>query len=389
MKVVAVDWIALPAMRKLLALAAASLLLIAAAPEETIDSLEATGSYIENGSSASEQVVSDAVFDGRAAGGRLYIVVLAEEPAGGATTFADTTLDLLEVEGYVVVVAPETVGYAATESVWSVEHMDAAVDRSLDGGTDDDVIGLFIDSLTSDTAEPESGASGSPGGISVLWLLVVGVAVVGFFVFMSRRGRARRTLDRITHIKGLASQKLDEVANDILEMEDEVTVSGNVEVKSHYQAASALYATAIEENERAVTTQEMMDVSEKLDLAIWRLDCAEALLDGKPQPAKPEPPQLEPITPPSPEPKGNGEPARAKSSVPDFNRRPQRRSTGSGDMLNVLLTMIAASGMRGRGGGFGGFGGSSGGWTGSGGGAPRPPMSGGGGRIRGGGRRRG
>lgn len=384
MKVVPVGRIALTSMRRLLALVAASSLLIAATPDETIASLEATGSYIEDGSGASEQTVSDAVFDGRAAGGRLYVVVLAEEPPSGATTFADSTLDLLGVEGYVFVVAPETVGYAAIESVWSADELDAAVDASLEGGTDDDVVALFVDSLTSGSTSGST-ADSPGGGISVIWVLVIGALVVGFVMFMSRRSRARRTRDRMSEVRGMAAEKLDEVANDILEMEDEVSVSTDSGVKSHYEKASVLYSTAIEENQRAGTVREMMDVSEKLDLAIWELDCAEAILDGKSPPPKPEPPVLEPVAAPTP-PEGRGGAIPPKPSSPDFDRRPQRRSTGSDDLFNVLLAMMAVGGMRGRGRRFGG---SPGGWTGSGGGAPRPRIGGGGGRIRGGGRRRG
>jgi len=193
----------------------------------------------------------------------------------------------------------------------------------------------------------------------------------------------------MSHVRGLARQKLDAVANDILEMEDEVSTSDNAEVKGHYQRASSLYTEAMDGNTRAATVEEMIEVSEQLDLAIWELDCAEALLDGKPKPPKPEPPAAAPQ--PAPPPTGAAGPAAPPVPAPsDFERRPQRQSSGSGDMLNVLLTMMAMSGMRNRGGGFGGFGGGSpGGWTGGGGGAPRPPMGGGGGRIRGGGHRRG
>jgi hypothetical protein len=219
--------------------------------------------------------------------------------------------------------------------------------------------------------------------------VVIGVVVVGVFVYASNRGKTRREESRMTHVKELAKQKLNEVANDILEMEDEVSTSGNADVSAHYQRASSLYSEATEANDRAQTVHEMMEVSEQLDLAIWELDCAEAILDGKPMPPKPEPPVAETATAlPVPEGRGATSPPPA---TPDFDRRPQRQSTGSGDMLNVLLTMMAMGSMRNRGGGFGGFGGSSGNWTGGGGriGGGGGRIGGGGGRIRGGGHRRG
>jgi len=359
----------------------AALVLIAATPGEALPGLEADGYFIEPGSDATEQVVSDAVFEGRADGGRLYIVVLAEEPPGGAPTFSDSTLDLLDGDGYVVTVAPQTVGFAGGGTSWTVDEMNSAVDAALDGGSDDEVVEIFIATLVD---QPAGGGSGgddsgsSGGGIPWTWILLLGGG--GFLLwwyFTNRSREMRSSAGRMAQVKEMAKEKLAEVANDILEMEDEVTTSENSEVKEHYQRASATYSQAMEDTEHATTVAEMMKVSEELDLAIWELDCAEALLDGKPKPPKPEPPPLETVTPPQqPVP-----PAPTPSA--GYDRRPERQSGGSNDMLSVLLTMMAMNSMRG-GGGFGGS------WTGSGGGAPRPPTGGGGfGRIRGGGRRRG
>lgn len=357
-------------MKRVLAVLAA-ITLIAATPQEVLPELEANGYYIDEGSDASEQVVSDAVFDGRADGGRLYIVVLAEEPPGGATTFSDSMLDLLDDDGYVFTVGPETVGYAGDGSFWTDSEMDAAVEASLDGDSNDEVVQMFSSSLAG-------------GGIPLVWILVViGGGAIALWVFVSRRNRARDVAARMDEVREVAKQKLDEVANDILEMENEVAVSANPEVEEHYQRASAMYTKATEDNTRATTVREMLEVSEDLDTAIWELDSAEAILDGKLKPAKPEP-KTEMTTPPPPSSRemreGHGLPANVPGTVDQFERRPQRRSSGTDEMLTMLMTMMAMGGMRGRG-GFGGFGGGFGGG--------RGPSMGGGGRIRGGGRRRG
>lgn len=349
----------------------ALLVLIAATPQEALPGLEANGYYVEEGASAREEVVSEAVSDGRADGGRLYIVVLAEEPPGGATTFSDSTLDLLGNDAYVVTVAPETVGFAENGDVWTTEQMNQAIDASLDGGSDDEVVQLFVDALV----------EGAGGGISFVWILLLGAVAIGVWIFFSRRNRAKQSAARLEKVKALAQEKLDEVANDILEMEDEVSVSDSAEVKDHYQRASKMYAQAMEDNRRAESAAEMLEVSEELDLAIWELDCAEALLDGKPKPPKPERPQPTAPPPPPPVPEGRGTespPPRVPGTIDQFDRRPQRHSTGSNEMTMMLMTMMAMGGMRGgrRGGGFGGgFGGFGGG------------SSMGGGRSRGGGRR--
>jgi hypothetical protein len=371
----------------------ATVFLLAATPQEALPGLEADGFYIESGSNATEQVVADAVFEGRADGGRLYIVVLAEEPPSGAVTFSDSTLDLL-AGGYVLTVAPETVGWAGDGSFWSAEEMDTAVDASLSAGASDDaVVSTFIGTLVD---QPSAGGGGdegqsSGGGISIWWIVLAAAVIIGIWMAMSRRTRGKRIAESMEEVKALAKAKLDEVANDILEMEDEVAISGNTEVKEHYQRASAMYAQAIDDNSTATSVKEMLKVSEELDLAIWELDCAEALLDGKPKPPKPQPPAAQVTPPPPPVPEGHGAtPPGVPGTVDQFDRRPQRQSSGSNDMLTMLMTMMAMGGMRGGGGGFGGgFGGFRGGGGGGsmGGGGSR--MSGGGGRMRGGGRRGG
>lgn len=377
-------------MRRLL-IAVASTLLLAATPSDVISDLEANGYYIEPGSNATEEVVSDAVFTGRADGGRLYLVVLAEEPPGGATTFSDSVLDRLE-DGYVVTVAPETVGFAGDGSHWTVGEMDSAVEASLDGSSDDEVVELFVRELTGEGTPPPPGGEGSDldgGGMSAwVWfaLIGVGLAVLLFARRSAGRGAARAGAE-LEKVKARAREKLAEVANDIIEMEDEVELSESPEVKGHYQRASATYTAALAAVESSPTPEEMLDIVRQLDLAIWELDAAEAILDGRPVPAKPKPPEAKQPTP-EPTPSRDVEGERDEGPPP---RRSQRQSSYVGDDLMTALWAILA--MTGRGhGGWGGIPGGFGGPMGRGSGGPR--MRGGGfrgggaGRMRGGGRRR-
>jgi hypothetical protein len=367
---------------------AVSLLLLAATTDEVVPELQANGYYIESGSTASEQVVSDAVFEGRSDGGRLYLVVLSEEPPGGATTFSDSILDQLGA-GYVVTVAPETVGFAGDGSFWSAEEMNAAVDASLDGASDDQVVELFITELTGTgvVVSPGGEPSDDGGGFGWIWLVVLVGGALLVFSAMRRGSRKQAELAtaELEKVKTMARAKLAEIANDIIEMEDEVGLSDDAQVKTHYQRASTGYTDALARTEAAPSAREMIDVIRDLDLAIWELDAAEALLDGKPVPEKPkapvpEPPQTEVSGPMAPEP------------TPDegYGRRSQRQSSYVGnDLMTALWAILAMSGRGGGGwGGTGGFGGPMRG-GGSGGG-----MRGGGfrlgglGRMRGGGRRR-
>lgn len=372
---------------------AVSFLLIAASPGEVVPQLESDGYYIEPGSPASEAVVSDAVFAGRSDGGRLYLVVLAGEPPGGATTFSDSVLDELG-GGYVVTVAPETVGFAGDGSFWSADQMNSAIDASLDGDSDDRVVELFISELTGapETPPPDDSQPSSDGGGTSIWVWVV-LAGVGLLVYLAIRRSSRRESERasseLEKVRAKAREKLAEIANDIIEMEDEVQLSEIPEVQAHYQSASSIYTATLALVESSPSAKEMVEVVRQLDLAIWELDAAEARLDGKPIPDKPRPP--EPAAPPE-EPPPEARRSEREYADDRFGRRPERQSSYAGNDLMSALWAILAMSQRGRGGfgglpgGFGGpmRGGSSGGSRMRGGGF----RGGGGGRMRGGGRRR-
>ena len=70
--------------------------------------------------------------------------------------------------------------------------------------------------------------------------------------------------------------QLDAIANDILNLEDEVRAAGNDETLIQYRNASATYAAARGELETADTAAELTDLATRLDVAIWQLDVTEA-----------------------------------------------------------------------------------------------------------------
>lgn len=366
--------------------------MLAASPGEVVSELEAQGFYIESGSNASSEVVGDAVADAGFSGGRLYVVVLSEEPASGAIFFADAVLDDLG-SGTILTVAPESVGYASDNNSWTENELDEAVDASLDGTSDDDVVVRFVESLTGGAVGGGDSGSGDQGGSGggLIWLLVfVGGLAALFFYLRSRSQKTSATAraGRLEQFRTAAQGKLNEVANDILEMETEVTMSENTEVQQHYKSASAKYAEIVDKVGTVTDPEELLDLSYQLDVAIWELDVAEAYLDGKTPPKKPEPPKLET---PQPQPGRRSGPVITTPTPPAYDRRPQRQSSPAGpDLGNILLALLAARGM-------GGGGNYSGRWTGGGGGSSGggrrgggPRLGGGGGgRIRGGGRRGG
>jgi hypothetical protein len=377
---------------KRILLVVAALVMLAASPGDVVSELEAQGFYIESGSNASSEVVGDAVADAGFAGGRLYVVVLSEEPASGATFFADTVLDDLG-SGTVLTVAPETVGYASDGNAWTSDELGDAVTASRNETSDDDVVVRFVESLTGPAVGGGGSGSGDQEGSGggFIWLLVFigGLAALFFYLrHRSQKTSATARAGRLEQFRTAAQEKLNEVANDILEMETEVTMSENTEVQQHYKSASAKYAEVVDKVGTVTDPEELLDLSYQLDIAIWELDVAEAYLDGKTPPKKPEPPKLEKPEPPAGR---KSAPVITTPTPPAYDRRPQRQSSPAGpDLGNILLALLAARGM-GGGGNYsgrwtGGGGGSSGG--GSRGGGPRMG-GGGGGRIRGGGRRGG
>lgn len=380
---------------KRILLVVAALAMLAASPGEVASELEAQGFYIESGSNASSEVVGDAVADASFAGGRLYVVVLGEEPASGATFFATAVLDELG-SGTVLTVAPESVGYDSDGDSWTKGELDEAVDDSVNGTSDDDVVVRFVESLTGaavgggGSGPGDQGGSGGSGG-GFVWLLVFGGGLAALFFYLrsrSQRTSATARAGRLGEFRAAAQEKLNAVANDILEMETEVTMSENPEVQQHYNSASAKYAEVVDKVGTVTDPEELLDLTYQLDIAIWELDVAEAHLDGKTPPKKPDPPKLET---PQPQPGASSGPVINTPTPPAYDRRPQRQSSPSGpDLGNILLALLAARGM-------GGGGNYSGRWTGGGGGSSGGGFrgggsrmgGGGGGRIRGGGRRGG
>lgn len=369
-------------MRKVV-VALVSLLLVAATPGDVTTELREQGFYLEEGSSATTAVVGDAVAEGGFDGGQLYVVVLSEEPASGAPFFAEAVLDDLGT-GTVLTVAPETVGFASDNDKWTQDELNSAVDASLSGGSDDQVVALFIESLTGSNIDPgvTPGTPSSGGGSGFIWFLVIGGGLVLLFLYLrrntSRISASGRMNPQIAQFQAAAQAKLADIANDILEMEDEVGLSDNVEVKRHYQEASATYADLVDKVGHISSSNDLVEIIYRLDVAIWELDAAEALLDNKTVPEKPERPKVE--TAPS------AQPQVTTQAPGGFDRRPQRQSTPAGpDLGSILMAILAMQNM----GGFGRGGGQGGTWGQPGSG---PPMGGGpigGGRIRGGGRRRG
>ncbi len=348
----------------------------AASAFEVVEELSAEGFYLDRNVSITEDEAIDIINHADDRGSRLYLVVLDDERIGGRQVFAEWVMDDLGVAfGTVLVLSPDDVGTDALDEFTGAE-LEAALDYADEvAETDGQYAAAFVVGLVgaaedaaaaapttqpaANTAEP-SGSSGGGGGGGLLWFVVI-VGGIGLFLFwLIRRGKKQTVnaaAEQMAKARGIVQKQVDAIANDILDLEDEVRVAGNDEVDEFYNAASATYRTVTERLQQADTPEELVDLSNDLDVAIWQLDCAEAVLDGKPKPVRPQPKRLEPERS-----------AEDRVTIPaprsDYQRRPGRRSSyGGSGVMEILIGVagqVLAGGGRGRSGGLGGlFGGRS------------------------------
>ena len=361
---------------KILLSLSAFVLLVAATPSEVAPVVARDGFFIEQGADATPEVVGNAVADARFAGGALSVVVLSEEPPAGATTFADAVLDgLASGTGTVLVVGPETVGWSSSGDIWTNDELDAALDASLSGASSDDVVRIFVAQLV----EPSSSGGGS-GALIFFGFIVLIVGAFAFFAFRASKQQKQSAEKKVEELRATAQLQIDAIANDILDLEDEVKLAKDPKATEHYAAAVDTYTTASERLAAMSSGKEIVDFDYELDIAVWRLDAAEAIIDGNPLPDKPEPPVYAPTPAPpkdSTSSKSGGSTA-ITAPLPEYKRRSTRRSSyGASEMLATVLATQAMRGMGGR-----RRSGSSGRSRSSGGGSRSTP------RMRGGGRRR-
>jgi hypothetical protein len=335
------------------------------------------GYFIESGASINADEAGLLVGAARAAGEELFLVFLSSEPSSGATFFAESVVNALP-SGFVLVVAPESVGYSGETSRATEVEVETALDNALNaGGSDFDIAATFVNSLpgidldgttttavptastavpTASTAVPTAStpASSSGGGSGLLWIVVIVVIGGGIFLFLrSRKSTGSRGANTVLgKAKAEVQKMLSAVANDLLDMEEEVRSANNDRADRFYQDASATYSKSSEAFEAASTPQQLLDLSNGLELAIWQLDSAEAILDGNEPPTRPEPKKLD-IPAPRPTPSTQPRRPSGPSQVPprpDYNRRSTRRSAPMGGGLMDLLMGALGSGMLSAGG---------------------------------------
>jgi len=359
--------------RLIFALIALVALGAAVRPSDVASVLQEQGYYVESGSSADPAAIDNAVQEARFAGGHLSVVVLASEPAGGVVVFAENVLNEMGGTGTIFAVSPQSAGWVSEGDVYTNEELDEATDTALDGSSDTEVVELFVATLIDEPvgASEPGGGGGFPWGIVIIVVIIAGVV---FLFWKASRSSKRSKQQAIEAARAEVKKRLDDVANDIIDLEDEVEASEDPAVPILYTAATGAYSKALSSYEKTPSADELMVIAEDLDIAIWKLDSVEALLDGKPLPPKPEKPKPQPA--PAPAPTTQGSPLTSPPRVPPTTyRRPnRRRSSGTAAVMSGLLLGSAVR---------------SGGSSRRSSGSPSRSRSSSSGRMRGGGRRRG
>ena len=343
---------------------------VAADAGSVADAAAETGFYFDSGVSISEADATEIVSAARNNGSRFYLIVLDDTPPGGNTTFAEAVFDELGLAaGTVLAISPDDVGWVSEGEGFTEADLFAAADSAIEaGGSDAEfaanfVVALLGSPVPATTAAPSAAAGDSGGGGSgFLWFIVIIVGIGLFFFWLARRSRMQTVnaaAEQMARARAAVQKQVDAVANDLLDMEDEVRVANIDEVDEFYNNAGETYRDVTERLQTVETPQDLLEISKELDGAIWQLDCAEALLDGKSTPPRPEPKKLE--VPPHPD---------DRVAVPapkyDYQRRPSRRSSYLGPgMMEILIgvagqVLVGGGRRRRRSGGLGSmFGGSS------------------------------
>jgi uncharacterized membrane protein YgcG len=333
--------------------------------------------------------------------GAFKVVVLAEPVSdfANADEFAAAVLDDLGEDGRVLVYTPNTVGLAST--VDSGAEVASAKQAAIDTANQTNSFAAGVEAAAGELGVQgaETGDDGGGGGGWLLLLLIlVPLALLVFFLWRSRKRQKQVEAGALDTAEGQIRAEVDAAANLVLELNDRVELPGAApEAKELYQEGARLFTEVQEPLEEADTPAELEAVYPKILEARWKLESAQAILDGKPAPARPTPKPLFPEPEPVPVP-AQAQSAEASYPEPQYQPVPEQhyREYGSSPWLTgaamAALSMLAAGGMGQPrisrppmdddvfsdsfgGGGFGG-----GGMFGGGGSSGRPRISLGGGR---------
>ena len=131
-------------------------------------------------------------------------------------------------------------------------------------------------------------------GDTTLLIAVGGIAIAGVLLYRVYQSRVERTrADKIERadVASLTEQvegMLAETANRILDVEGRPGLVVSSEAGDHFHKAVATFTSVDEGLNGATSTYQLRRLVSQLEEALWRLDAAEAVLEGRELPPRPE-----------------------------------------------------------------------------------------------------
>jgi len=284
--------------RLLLVLALIGLLVLVAVPagaqtpDQVATRVRDSGYWIDPGLPADPSRISAAISRAGNAGVRLFVVLLEDDPSGGATTFADAVLDRVG-DGSVLVLSASSEGMASLD--FDQSRVEAALDAGFAaGGGDVGYVDAVVATLTGVPADDggdgtvDGGGGGSKTGLIVILVLVGGlVLLVVWAVRRQSKSAAKSKARAVDEARKEIKAQVDAMANTILEITDKVSLSETREDNQYLEQAGAAFTAASEGYEAASDLARLEEISDRLDEARWQLDAAAALAEGKAIPPRP------------------------------------------------------------------------------------------------------
>ncbi len=244
--------------------------------DEVAAALRADGYWVEEGMRIDESAVS-AALDG--ADNVLYLIVLADD-RGTDPAFIAEEVAARFASGTFIARTDEFLG------VYSIDFGQDAVRRASDAFVLPDAEGIEAAdrALSAATAPAGGGGGGFPWGTIVLVVIGGGVA---WMVMSSNRRSATAAAKRLDEAREQLSEQADDVADDILALTEIVQAFDDPAATEHYREANRIFAETEELIVEATHERELVDISNRLTEAEWRLEAAEAIIDGREPPTKP------------------------------------------------------------------------------------------------------
>src|SRR3990172_8167305 len=268
---------------------------VAQTPDQVAQPVSDTGLYVADGVDADTASLFASISRARNAGVRLMVVLLGDDPAGGATTFADAVLDRVP-GGTVLVLSASNEGISSTE--FGQADLDLALDAGFDasssaasGQGDAAFVSALVDSLTGTSPVDGSEAPASSGGgmgILILVAIVVGlVLIIWFAMRRSKKTAAAGKQTAIDEARAEIKAQLDAMANTLLDISDLVSASAASDDDTYLRQASETFTTASDSFDTALDLKGLEDLADRLDEARWQLAAAAAVAGGQPGPPQP------------------------------------------------------------------------------------------------------